>query len=110
MFLTLGMPHVHGVIWLKKEVVQPYLLENGEFNPETFPKLIDEWTSCSLNTGDEELDTLVKEVNVHHHTSSCQKRGQCRFNFPRLPSKRIIVALPLEPSENKSEDEKKARE
>ena len=48
------MPHAHGVIWLKEEVVKPYLKENGEFNLDTVHELIDKWTSCSLDTGDEE--------------------------------------------------------
>ena len=109
-FQSRGMPHVHGVLWLKEEVVKPYLKENGEFNLDTVHELIDMWTSCSLNTGDEELDNLVKEVNVHHHTSSCQKRGHCRFNFPRLPSRRTIIASPLEAPENETPEEKIARE
>ena len=103
------MPHVHGVLWLKEEVVRPYLKENGEFNLETVHELIDMWTSCSLDTGDKELDDLVKEVNTHHHTSSCQKKGFCRFNFPRLPSRRTIVATPLEIPENETVEETKAR-
>ena len=103
------MPHVHGVIWLKEETVKPYLLENGEFNYETVHELIDLWTSCSLDTGDEELNLLVKEVNTHHHTSSCQKKGHCRFDFPRLPSKRTIIATPLEIPKNETSEEKDKR-
>ena len=66
------MPHCHGVIWLREETVKPYLKENEEFNLETVPQLIDEWTSCSLDTDDEDLNNLVREVNVHHHTRSYQ--------------------------------------
>ena len=103
------MPHAHGVIWLKEETVWPYLKENGEFDLEKVPELIDFWTSCSLDTGDEDLNNTVKEVNVHHHTKSCQKKGFCRFNFPRLPSKRTIIATPLEMPENETTEEKKLR-
>ena len=49
------MPHCHGVIWLKEETVKPYFKENGELNLETVSQLIDEWTSCSLNTDAEDL-------------------------------------------------------
>ena len=80
-----------------------------EFNLDTVHELIDDWTSCSLDTCDEDLDNLVREVNVHHHTSSYQKRGNCRFNFPRLPSNRTIVAMPLDAPENETDDEKKVR-
>ena len=103
------MPHAHGVIWLKEETVKPYLKENGEFDLEKVPELIDFWTSCSLDTGDEDLNNTVKEVNVHHHTKSCQKKGFCRFNFPRLPSKRTIIATPLQMPENETTEEKKLR-
>ena len=103
------MPHVHGILWLKEETIRPYLDENGDFNLDTVPELIDEWSSCSLNTGDEELDTLVKEVNVHHHTKSCQKKGTCRFNFPRLPSRRTLIAKPLDIPENETAEEGKAK-
>ena len=68
------MPHAHGVIWLKEETVRPYLKENGEFDLEKVPELIDFWTSCSLDTGDEDLNITVKEVNMHHHAKSCQKK------------------------------------
>ena len=42
--------------------------------------------------------------------SSCQKKGHCRFNFPRLPSRRTIIASPLEAPENETPEEKIARE
>ena len=103
------MPHVHGVIWLKKETVAPYLKSNGDFNLDTVHELVDLWTSCSLDNEDEDLNNIVKEVQIHHHTASCQKKGSCRFNFPRLPSKRTIIARPLESPENETLDEKKAR-
>jgi hypothetical protein len=52
--------------------------------------------SCPLDTGHDELNKLVSEVNVHSHTSSCQ-RGTlaCRFNFPKLPSDETLIASPL---------------
>ena len=48
-------------------------------------------------------------MNVHHHTSSCQKKGYCRFNFPRLPSKRTIIASPLPIPVNETREEKEVR-
>ena len=71
------MPHAHGVIWLKEETVRPYLKDNGEFDLEKVPELIDIWTSCSLDTGDKDLNDTVKEVDMNHHTKSCQKKGFC---------------------------------
>ena len=53
-------------------------MDNGELNLETVHELIDKWTTVSLDTGDEGLDNLVKDVNVHYHTSSCQKQENHR--------------------------------
>ena len=38
----------------------------------------------------------MKEVNVHKHTKSCTKGNiHCRFNFPKFPSNRTLIANPL---------------
>ena len=106
-FQIRGMPHVHGIFWLSEDLVKPYKNDNNEFNDLETPELIDKWISVSLDTGDEELDQLVREVNMHKHTDSCQKlRSKCRFNFPRLPSNKTIIAGPL-PSDMSEEDRDK---
>ena len=99
-----GMPHVHGVFWLRKDIIDK--CKNGdEFINEEVEKMIDNWITCSLNTCDPELDALVSEVNIHRHTKSCQRgTSSCRFNFPRLPSKRTLIASP--PSADLSEEER----
>ena len=70
--------------------------------------LIDQWISCSLDTGDHALDQIVREVNMHKHTKSCKKYGgSCRFNFCRPPSDETMISKSvhlLYP--NKSEEEK----
>ena len=67
------------------------------FDKEKVPELIDQWISCSLDTGDKVLDDLVKDVNVHKHTKSCLKyHGSCRYGFPKLPSPKTLIAKPLE--------------
>ena len=89
------MPHLHGVFWLTEKAIEEYKDENGDFLDKV-TELIDIWISCSIQTGNPQLDALVKEVNVHNHTKSCQKGGKgCRFSFPRLPSKRTIIAHPI---------------
>ena len=94
------MPHIHGVLWLEKDSIRTYLLDrNGyQFDPEEVTKLIDAIISCSTNSGDADLDQIVREVQVHHHTKTCKKgaRNYCRFGYPRLPSNETIIALPLE--------------
>ena len=43
-----------------------------------------------------ELNQLVKEVQMHHCTSSCKKYSEkCRYDFPRFFSGKTIIAKPL---------------
>ena len=72
--------------------------------------MIDNWISCSNDTGDKKLDKIVKAVQVHKHTKkSCLKRGDsCRFNFPRPPSQRTMISRPINelfPEETEEEHE-----
>ena len=94
-FQIRGLPHLHGVFWLKESYIDKFQ-KNGEFDDEEVPKLIDDWISCSLDTGDSKLNKTVREVNVHKHTKSCKRsKCKCRFNFPRMPSDRTLIAKPL---------------
>ena len=94
-FQIRGMPHVHGVFWLRSDLIRPYLNENGEYLDDKIPDLINKWVSCSLENDDENLNNLVKDVNIHKHTKSCRKgKTNCRFNFPRLPSEKTFIAKP----------------
>ena len=87
---------MHGVIWLQQEDIRPFLEADGTFNKETISKLIDEWISVSIKTGDATLDNLVKDLNTHKHSKSCKKYGtECRFHFPRFPSDETLIAAPL---------------
>ena len=103
-FQMRGMPHLHGVFWLSKSEIDRCIDEEGEFKDKEVTELIDEWVSCSLNNEKEALNKLVKEVNVHGHTPSCEKGKSpgCRFNFPKLPSKQTLIAHP--PSSDVSEE------
>ena len=102
------MPHVHGVFWLDEEEKSNYQTDENKYDKEKVVELIDNWISCSLDTGDEELDKIIKYVNVHAHSKSCKKyKTSCRFNFPRLPSDETIIATPL--SDTLSEEERKAK-
>ena len=66
---------------------------------------INQWISCSLDTGDRNLNDIAKKVQVHKHTKSCQRGGKiCRFDFPKLPSEKTLIAKPL------SEEEKGKKE
>ena len=105
-FQIRGMPHAHGVFWLRKDIIES-IKDGDDFNDEKVVKLIDKWITCSLDTGDPALNKLVSEVNVQKHTKSCQKgKSKCRFNFPRLPSKTTLIASPLVSNLSEEEREK----
>ena len=72
-FQAMGMPHIHGVLWLERDSIEKYLFENDgyEFDPEKIPHFINSIISCKSNTGDKKLDKIVQAVQVHHHTKSC---------------------------------------
>ena len=43
-----------------------------------------------------DVSKIVKEVNQHHHTKTCRKRGsKCRFNYPKPPAPYTIIAQPV---------------
>ena len=103
-FSCIGMPHVHGVLWYNREALDDYM-DNGVINPEKLPALVEKWISCSLKNDSEELNELVRKVQIHKHTPSCQRKGKCRFSYPRFPSERTIIACP--PKDDMPEDERK---
>ena len=47
----------------------------------------DEFVTVSTDPTEvgEDVAQIVSEVNKHHHTKTCRKRGSiCRFNFPKV--------------------------
>ena len=62
---------------------------------ESISKFADLFFSCSLKNP--RVENIVKNVNIHHHTKTCRKYSStsCRFNFPRFPSLRTLVSVPL---------------
>ena len=77
------------------------LKDDGNLDDEEFKCLenfIDGFTTVSLNpnyVGDDVVD-IVKSVNVHHHTKTCRKYdSSCRFNYPKPPTPKTIIAKPL---------------
>ena len=100
------MPHIHGVAWICKDYLKSIGITGNLCDfPEKTAVLADKLVSCSLNSGDQRLDNIVKEVQRHSHSKSCRKYGtSCRYGFPRLPSRRTLLAKPL--PDTMCEDEK----
>uniref|UniRef100_A0A1X7SS53 ATP-dependent DNA helicase n=1 Tax=Amphimedon queenslandica TaxID=400682 RepID=A0A1X7SS53_AMPQE len=47
-----------------------------------------------MPTEEGRLKELVSLVQRHRHSTYCKKRATCRFQFPRLPSDRTLIAHP----------------
>ena len=70
----------------------------NEQETSALTSMIEEFTTVSLhgNSVGHDVVKIVKEVNVHHHTRSCRKYNEmCRFNYPRFPCHKTIIAKPL---------------
>ena len=86
------------------------LRNEDDLTPEDLKCLenfIDGFTTVSINPNivGEDVVKIVLEVNVHHHTKTCRKYdSSCRFNYPRFPTPKTIVAKPLK---GKKEDVQK---
>ena len=68
--------------------------------------------TCSLK--DKDLAETVQDVQKHYHRGNiekktgCYKKGPtCRFNFPRFPSEKTIIAFPLNKEDKDYESKKK---
>ena len=118
--LWLNFEDMAGSINLKPKLIQNAFekfrkaeeeLSNDE--TEEMSKFVDKFICCSTNPEDikkllyrvdendrqkvaENVSNIVEDVNTHHHTKSCRKHNtKCRFNFPKLPSKRTILTQPM---------------
>ena len=106
-FQMRGAGHIHGVLWCDLEVLDKTFQglkvilkkfqNNEKLSPVETDKLaifIDSFVSCSLET---DVKDIVSEVQIHSHTKTCRKQGnRCRFGYPRFPSKKTIIAQPLD--------------
>jgi ATP-dependent DNA helicase PIF1 len=78
-------------------------------------KFVDTFNTVSLHPTivGSTVAAIANEVNKHHHTTTCYKHNthNCRFNFPKVPSYKTIIAIPpptdWTPEKKKREYEKK---
>ena len=71
-------------------------------NISVLGRFVDSFTTVSTHvpTVGEDVVMIVTEVNTHHHSRTCIKRGtDCRFKYPRPPAPYTIIAEPLEDME-----------
>ena len=106
-FQLRGLPHCHGVLWFDKEDIEPYYLDGTqEFDGKKLVQLIDDLISCEIPNTSEELCEIVNQVQIHNHTKKCLNSTlQCKYKFPRFPSKRTLISKPLDEDLSDSEKE-----
>ncbi|XP_065928750.1 uncharacterized protein [Magallana gigas] len=89
-FQQRGSPHMHCLYWVENA---PNIDSDGV---EAVCNFIDKYVTCAVPTesSDKELRKCVLEVQQHSkkHSKSCRKKGtECRFHFPRPPSKKTFI-------------------
>ena len=116
-FQRRGAGHIHGVLWVDLEAIEKdndkelqglktamdKLRKQGRLtskDKDVLSKFVDSFVTCSLK--DDDIAQIVSDVQRHSHKGNwekktgCYKKGRnCRFNFPRFPSKKTIIAQPL---------------
>ena len=111
-FALRGAAHAHGVLWMDWDSFTALPKSKVNNIKEAFHKIkndvkltsqekesvcefADSFISCSLK--DPKTEDIVRSVNTHHHTKTCRKYGDnnCRFYFPRFPSLKTIVSVPV---------------
>ena len=120
-FALRGAAHIHGVLWMdwesfkampKNEVESitsalQKIKKDEKISPQervAIAKFADLFITCSLK--DYKTEDIVRSVNTHNHTKSCRKYGSsCRFKFPRYPSLRTMVSVPVDKSDIADEDQ-----
>ena len=98
-FRARGLPHAHTILWIKDS---PKLDQDPD---EEVCSFIDRYVWCHIPENDEDLADLVRRVQRHKHSSTCRRKGQCRFHYPRPPSPYTLIAGECDPEDQCSPEE-----
>lgn len=67
---------------------------------ESLRNFVDSFVTVSTHgpTVGEDVAKIAREVNTHHHTKTCTKKGRtkCRFKYPKPPSPYTIIQKPID--------------
>ena len=78
---------MHMLLWIADA---PILDSSTDLQIRSF---VDCYQTCRVPDKDDELRTLVMNVQKHTHSKSCPLQdGSCRFSFPHVPVDRTIIA------------------
>ena len=85
-FQARGSPHAHTILWIKDALnLMSILTKKFSF--------IDKYQTCVIpDEENTDLRNLVLSFQKHVHSSTCRKRGSCRFRFPHPPSGKTLIA------------------
>ena len=123
-FQARGLPHIHGVLWfdidwLTKKGLKPDLHCEKDNERQKLVELIDTIMSCKIpEECDDDEETMQRDFVLasqeHRHTRTCykNKKVECRFHFPKLPSEKTVMAIPLKekfPNLSPKEKEEKSK-
>ena len=90
---------------------EAFKIVNNEEKPtllhcEVLERFANMFMSCSVKSPGGQI---ADEVNHHHHTMTCRKKGtNCRFNFPRFPSVKTVLSMPARIMYDEPEEREKA--
>ena len=86
------------MIWIKDAPILGYSDEEDAI------AFLDKYVSSSLPETDEELCTLVQNLQIHHHSQTCRRKGSCRFKYPKPPSPCTITLHELQDNSSQQVD------
>ena len=55
---------------------------------------IDKYISCAIPEQEGKLKELVLLLQQHKHSTYCKRNKSCRFNFPKPPNSKTLIATP----------------
>jgi len=98
-FQARGSPHAHILLWVEDA---PHIGEDDDDTVCDFigqfscGRIMNEWPDAPADCTLDELNTLVKRVQVHKHNPMCRpsKKAKCRHSFPKVPSFKTIITQP----------------
>ena len=90
-FQACRSPHAHCLLWIKD--APKVDKESDEEVCEFIDKYVNGRVPCDIPEN-EEIRSLVKKLQTHHHSPVCRAhvKARCRFNFPRPPYPKTIIA------------------
>ena len=87
-FQARGSPHAHCVIWVKNAP------RYGIDSDDKVCDFIDQYITCAIPETESKLRDLVLLLQQHKHSTYCKQKKSCRFNFPKPPSSKALIATP----------------